>query len=394
MILVPMQRNKFLIGGIIAVLLITIPLTVFLLGQQQQTQTKATPATTLSLALSNPSQTVTVGQDFGVDININPGSNQVSYVKVTINFDETKLATSGAGFEPSASFPTTLEGPIFTSNSFTVGLSIGADYTKAVQTPGKVGKLTFRAKALTNGTQQLASFDTGQQKTLVLSIASSQDNYNENVLLPNPAPLSLAISAGPTGTPGPTAPTQAPTCSNLKIDRVASGNTPFSITFTADGSDPDGTIFRVSFDFGDGPSQDETAGGGIGTGTVSVPKSHTYNNPGTYEARATLYDNNQNASLPNTKCTKTITVTQGPTPTPGSISAITPIPTPPLSAQPTAIILTPTPLASNPTTIAQRPTTTPPGQPPPNSGPGDAILVAGGIGFVLSVIGALLFFGL
>lgn len=388
-----MQRNKLLLGIVITILLIAIPLTVYFLGKQQQTQTKATPNTSLSLILTNPSQTVTVGSDFGVDININPGSNQVSYVKVTINFDDTKLATSGAGFEPSASFPTTLEGPVFTSNTFTVGLSIGADYTKAVQTPGKVGKLTFRAKAPTTGTLQLASFDTQNQKTLVLSIASSQDNYNENVLQANPAPLSMAIVAGPTATPGPTSPVQLPVCNNLKVDRTPSGNVPFSITFTADGTSPNSTISKVAFDFGDGPIQEETNGSGIGTNTASVPKAHTFTNASTFTAKAIFYDANNNASLPSASCSKTITVTQGPTPTPGVISATTPTPTSTNSARPTIIVLTPTSIVG-PTTIVQRPTSSPPGPQPTPPGPGETIITVGAVGAILTTLGALIFLGL
>ena len=375
------MARKLLLGGIIFVLLLAIPFTVFLLQKQQETRSRAAPSTTLSLALSNPSQTVAVGQEFGVDININPGSNWVSYVKIILNYDKDKLSTAGAGLEPNTTaFPVVLESTTYGQNSVSFALSIGADPTKAIQTASKIGKITFKALASTGGsTQQLVTF--GDQ-TQVLSTNTSTDAFNENVISTKNA-LVMGITTGPTPTPGPTTAQQLPVCTGLNLDRTNSGSAPFSVAFAVNGTDPDGTISRVVVDFGDGPSQTITQGGEIGTKTVSVPVSHTYNNAGTFTAKATVIDNTNNTSAISADCTKVITVTQlATTPTPSSSS----------SGQ-TVVVLTPTPQATA-TPIAPTAVVIKPNPSVPPSGPGDTIVKVGGIGVALSVIGALLFIAL
>lgn len=398
MYILPRMRNKLFLWGVFFILLIAIPLTLYLVQKQQQTQSKASPATVLSLALSIPSQTPTVGQQFDVDLNINPGTNQVTYVKAVINYDATKIATAGAGFIASSLFPTTTEGPTYTAGTITIAVSISADFNSAVKTPGKVGTFTFQPNASTKGVStQVAWFD--QSNSLVYALTSKQnnDNFGDNVLS-SITPLKITIADAIVPTPGPTTPPQIPICDALKIDRIASGNTPFSITFTADGHDPDGTISKVSFDFGDGPTQDIATGQGIGTSRSSVPLSHTYNNAGVFVAKTTFIDNQQNASAPSSVCSQTITVAQSPTPTPSAGGrTTTPIPTPTLAPgqpSPTPIVLVVTP-TTTPTQIVRVVTPTPiPCSPGQACGPGGTILAVGGIGAALTVVGALLFFGL
>lgn len=118
------------------------------------------------------------------------------------------------------------------------------------------------------------------------------------------------------------------------------------------GSDTDGTIRKVSFNFGDS-IEDLTGGGGIGTSSVSAQMLHAYKTPGIYTAYAILTDNNNNLSTQQDSCTKTITI--------GG------------SSQP------------NPTIIVQPPL--------PPTGDGKIIFGLGTLGIVLTIIGgALLFF--
>jgi hypothetical protein len=188
--------------------------------------------------------------------------------------------------------------------------------------------------------------------TQVLSIGAN-DQASENVLS-NTSPATIEIGAGaavsgtpepiPTGSPTPsvevptTAPTAtgtpapttetpsatpsptgtggggggstgtAPVCNSLTLDRESSGNAPFSITFTANGADSDDTVSKATFNFGDGQVSDVTAGGGIGTNSVNVQISHTYDNAGTYQASALLTDATSNVS-DSGACQQTITVT-------------------------------------------------------------------------------------
>lgn len=363
--------KNLLILGFVVILLVTIPIVVFLLQQQQQTKSTAAPTTTLSFSPS--SATTTTGATVNFDVIVNPGQNQVSFVKLDITYDKTKLETSSTGTScadalcpATATFPSTLEGPTYNPGEILVSLSVGADPTKVVQTTTKVATITFKTIATTGDTPTQIKF--GNQ-TQVLSIATA-DQPSENVWISNPNPASLTITGiTPTATPGPTTANQLPVCTALNIDRTPSGTAPFSITFTVNGNDPDGTISKASFNFGDGPVQDVTQGGGIGTKTISAQIAHTYHNAGTFTVSATLTDGNGGVSSTGAACSQTITVTGGPTGTSGTTS-------------PTALP-TPTSVAVQTPTIPVKPSLSP--------GPEGLILGIGGAGVALTILGGLIF---
>lgn len=387
------QGKKLILVGIIVVLLAAIPLTVYFLGQTQETRSQAQKAT--RLYFSTPGQTTStaslqkaVGDSIPVDIVMDPGTNQVSFIKMSISYDPTKLSTEAGGIKQNeATFPSILEGPTYTEGNISITLSIGADPTKLVQTPSKIATLTLKALAVTDSTPTQVKFLDGE--TQVLSVATS-DDPSENVLS-NTTPIGIAIAAGANVTPvtsttpspsptiiaavptTPEKPNVNPTCATLTLDRAPSGPAPFSASFTATGSDTDGTISKVTFNFGDGPVQDITQSGGIGTKNVSTQVTHTYNNPGTYQASALLTDNR--GGISGNTCTQTITVTAKPASTGGgggggggtNPPAATTVPVDPNGGL--------------------KPTMAPPG-------PGDTILQVGVVGTILSIIGALTFFTL
>ena len=370
--------KKLLLFGFIAVLLVVIPLTVYLVQQQQKTRSGAAPSTTLGF---NPaSKTVAVNDVVNLDVMMNPGTNQVSFVKLIINYDATKLATSAAGAaicpqKPNdalcpnvVAFPSVLQGPIYGPGTISVTLSIGGSPQNIVQTATKIASLSFQALVPTDpGTTQIT---IDSQQGQVLSIAST-DQFNENVLSSvSPATITITgavASPTPTPTPSPTAeptasptpaPTatpnaQAPTCQSLTLSGAATGAAPYSLTFTATGTSSASTISKVTFNFGDSAVQDVPQSGG--PSSVSVQASHTYNSGGTFVASASLTDALGNVST-STTCTQTITVTATPTST--AIAQATPVP------------------------------------PLPPTGPDTKILAIGTIGTILSVLGILLFFAL
>lgn len=361
-------KNLFLIGFVV-VLLVGIPLTLYLLQQQSEVRSRAQKSTNIDF---NPTSSQTapiqkqVGDSIPLDIMIDPGQNLVSFVKLEIQYDPTILATASANtFVPNTdAFPGQMEGPIYAPGKIDLTLSVGPDPTKAIQQVTKAGTITFKAIANTpSGTPTLVTFSSNTQ---VLSIGST-DQFSENVLssanpativiggavispttglsqiptaLPSPT-ISQMPSTMPTETPLPTAtppevstipeetPTlapsgtstgaQPPVCSNLSVDRATTGNAPFSITFTANGNDPDGTISNVTFNFGDGQTSQVTSAGGIGTNSVNVQIAHTYNNAGSYQATAVLTDSNNLQSSPSASCQQDITVQNG-TPTGGVIA--------------------------------------------------------------------------
>ena len=381
--------KKLILFGLAAILLIAIPLTVYLVQKQQETKSQAAPATTLSFQPS--SATAAVGQDVTFDIMINPNTNFVSFVHLVISYDPTKLTKSGdglavntnsfPGFDPSKSPTPTFDS---TGGKITVDLAVGSNPSAFIQKNNtKVGTLTLKAIASTESTTTPISFGS---ETQVLT--GQGDQFNTNVLS-STTPASVTITeAGtltptptPTLTPSPTqtpqasptptptstltpAPTpttapggggpvnQSPNCTALSLDRAASGTAPYSITFTASGTDSDGTINKAAFSFGDGAVQDVTTGGGIGTSTVSAQISHTYNNAGAFQATATLTDNSGGVSSA-ANCTQAITVAA--------------------ASQPTPTVAAPTP------TMAP-------------SGPSDIIIGIGAFGIILSIIGGFLLF--
>lgn len=359
-----LNGKRLFLFGFIFIILVGVPITIYLLQQQQEARSRAEKSTNLTFtpdsSQANPIQKQ-INDMIPLDIMVNPGTNLVSYVKLSIQYDPDKLGVNEAdAFIPNTGvFPTVLEGPIYSSGKIEITLSVGPNPTDAVQNLAKAGTITF--KAIENTADGLPTLVTYGTVTQVLSIGSG-DQASENVLssttpatiaiggtsisptatgtpIPIPTgsltptpiststPIPTAINTPtPTSTPGPT-PTSAPTstpgptsivplnvipvCSSLAVDRATTGPAPFAITFTANGIDSDGTISKVNFNFGDGSvSGDISTSGGIGTNSVNVATSHEYQNAGTYTASAILTDNNGGISS-TSSCRQTIIVQSG-----------------------------------------------------------------------------------
>ena len=376
------SKKKLLLIGFLFVILLVIPLTVYLVGQQQNLRSKANPNTTLSFVPAD--QTASVGAQVNFDVWVAPGSNQVNFVKLVVKFDSTKLSATEESFvvNPSSNM-SILQGPVIgeAGDDLSVILSVESDPTKVIQTDTKIGTITFDVIGPSDTPTQVSFDDT---KIEIRSISgANQDAFDENVFL-NGVPASVTIQGEgaevtptpvtevtPSLTPVPTIATtptptstqsgsgatpsqsQAPVCESLVTDRSPDGIAPLSITFTVNGSDTDGTINKATFSFGDGTIEDETAGGGLGTDTVNVQKAHTYNNPGAFTASALLTDDSSGVS-DSTNCSVTVNVTNSD----GSIGTgdgATPL---------------------------------------PDTGPTETIVGTGILGGILFFIGALLFFAL
>lgn len=375
--------KKIFLLGFILVILIAIPFSVYIAQKRQNITSKAAPSTTLSFEPAS-SPTAKVGDTVSLNIVLNPGTNQVSFAKLTIKFDASKFtATSLAKNEDGVN---TLIYPIDPAKldipgTASISLSIGANPTKALATKATIAILQLKANAATTAPGSSVTFDTTSDHTQVLSIAIA-DGASENVLLPLSSAASATITvtgvATATSSPSPS-PTSSsgPTCSNLNVDRSTTGTAPYSLTFTVTGNDSNGTISKVSLNFGDGPIQDLTTGGGIGTSTVTNAQiSHIYNNAGTYTVYAILTDNSNNLSAQQGSCTKTITVNSGQAGggNTGSGSETS-------AGTPTPIIVTQAP-QPEPTTVVLPPT-----------GPGEKIIGVGAMGVIFTIIGgALLIF--
>ena len=364
--------------GFIIVILVAIPFTVYIAQKRQQTTTKAAASTTLSF--DPTSATVKVGDTVLLNIILDPGTgvsaNQVSFIKLSINYDASKFTTVAGSLTPnpdsSNELKVIINDPTYTSGKATISLSIGADPTKAIVTKTKIATLQLKATNTVAPVSPNVTFDPAPN-TQILSVGNS-DQTNENVLMSSTVPATVTVTDAvviPTSTPSPVptipvstvapAPTGTPpACVSMSVDRATTGTAPYSLTFTVAGND-NGTINKASFTFGDGSIQDITTGGGIGTNTVNTQISHTYSNSGIYTAYATLTDNNNNLSAQQANCTQTITVNSG---------SVVSVPT--VTAIPTQIIVRPTQVILPPT------------------GPGDNILNIGVIGAMFTIIGGAL----
>jgi hypothetical protein len=347
-------KKVFLIGFVV-VLLVGIPVTVYLLQKQQEVRSRAEKSTNITFS-PNSSQSAPIQKQVGdtipLDITVDPGQNLASFIKLEIQYDPSILATASANaFQVNTvAFPGQGEGPIYSPGKIEVTFSVGSDPTKAIQQVTKAATVTFKAIANTPaGTPTLVTFGSNTQ---VLSVGSS-DQFSENVLssatpativiggavtpslsatpsaalsdtpIPTDTPAAT-VTLAPTDTPVPTSPLttstptpvasgsatpgQPPVCNSLAVDRATTGSAPFAITFTANGATSDGTIGKVTFNFGDGQQSDVTTSGGIGTNAVNVQISHTYNNEGSFTASAILTGSNNQQSVPSAACQQTITV--------------------------------------------------------------------------------------
>lgn len=214
--------KKIFLLGFLAIILVTIPFSVYIAQQRQRTITKAAASTTLSF--DPASSTVEVDKTLTLGIILDPGkgttANLVSFVKLSISYDSSKFATVTASLTPNPSSPNTLttilEDPVYALGKATISLSIGADPTKVLTARTKIAILKLKALSITDANNPSSITFDSDPNTQVLSIASS-DQTNENVLLSttqpanviinpassSPSPAGVSVSATSTPTPTP-----------------------------------------------------------------------------------------------------------------------------------------------------------------------------------------------
>ena len=310
--------NKFFILGNLFLILLAIPITLFFIGKQQETRSRAAASTVLYFNPSAPN-TTTACTNFTADVMVDPGQNVVSIVDMYLTYDASKISITG--ITPSSEFSTIVREASLSSGAANISVSVGNDTAKAVRTVTKVATITFKPISATTGTTPV-TFDSTKTRAFSLS---SADQPTENVLQTT-TPANVTVKQDttcPNGATGGAASTnKAPVCSSLVLDRSATGAVPYSVTFTVAGNDTDGTITKAAFSFGNGKTGEVTTGSGIGTNTINAPISHTFQNAGTFTVTATLTDN-QNATSTATTCTATVTVTAGSTTTGGTTTTTT-----------------------------------------------------------------------
>ncbi len=113
--------NKWFILGNILLLLAVIPVTLFVVKQQQNVKSKAAPSTTLSLEPASV-PTVDVGQTFELQLMVDPGANVVSIVNATITYPAARLELVTVSPNTTV-FPVTLKNDTATAGTIVISLT-------------------------------------------------------------------------------------------------------------------------------------------------------------------------------------------------------------------------------------------------------------------------------
>lgn len=333
--------------------------------QQRDTRTQATRNTTMSFT---PSKTeAEIGDDVSFDINLTPGNNQVNFVKLVVKFDPTKLKATDASFlvNPNSNL-SVLQGPIVGTNTISVALTIGNDATKVIQTNTKIGTLTFNVIDGPAENSQI-SFDTTTQ---VRSInAGNNDAFTENVFLfGSPASITITDAAEISPSPEDEDSNKLPVCNSLVASGPLTGEAPYDLSFTANGSDSDGTLTNFKFTFEPNESINIASSAADATSiSVVTTEPHTYEAAGTYTTSVVLTDD-QGGTSSSVACTNTVVITD-------ADASGSP------SSEDTDI--------SNNTDVTEETVS-----PMPAAGPTEKVVGVGVLGGILLVIGTLLFFAL
>ena len=372
-------------------IMVAIPVTVFLVQQQLNTRSEATPSSTLAF-LPN-TKTVSAGENVSLDIVLAPGTNSVSFIKLAIKFDPTKLSIDETGFSVNTGSKLIIqEGPVIGTDTITVSLITGSDPTRVITENTTIGTITFYAEN-PSALPTKITFDN----TVLITSTAGGDTSDENVFLNgNEAAITiLDVDGNPVTDPTTEDPDTSispeptssdtqeqiedtsgiPTCSGPGINSPTTGVAPYTITFTASGTDIDGTIESATLDYGDGNTYSATESAGIGTGNVDINQEYTYESIGVFTANVIFTDDEGNKNdTTNCKISLTITDFEGNTGT----------------AEETANVTTTTGQTTTYATATPEPTVSP----LPPTGPAETIVGIGALGGILVIIGTLIFLAL
>lgn len=208
------QKHILVILLFLALLLIVIPLTLMVIQRSQENRSRAVASTTLSFSpLSSATTPITknVNDPLALTVQVNPGQNLVSVVKLEVDYDPTKLttdtSTATSCFTVTSTVLNILEGPICsTPGKVQIVLGI-ADPTKAIATATNIGTVNFSSVGNTAGAPTQITFGS---ITSVYSIAAS-DQPSENVLSStSPAYVTAGSATTPTTIPPTNTPTNTP----------------------------------------------------------------------------------------------------------------------------------------------------------------------------------------
>lgn len=213
--------KRLILIVIVFLLLLGIPATVYLVGQQQELRKKAAPATTLSLVPATA--TKKVGDIFALDITIDTGENRVVAAEIHLIFDPEKLEAQT--ITNSTLFPNILTSGVVDHG--TASITVGAsDVNNPINGKGTVAVVRLKALAQTDAPVSVRfaqnTYVGGLQERLNVLVGTTPGTISitRDLALANSTPSPTpTIRLTPTSTPGITpattpTPSLTPTATN------------------------------------------------------------------------------------------------------------------------------------------------------------------------------------
>jgi hypothetical protein len=328
---------------IVVFLIVAIPVTFFVLKQQQELRQKAAPATTMYLT---PAQkTAQVGETFTLDININTGENSIVAASIHLTFDPAKLKAQS--IVNSSQFPNILSSAD-TSQAGKVSIAVGSpSISQPFRGVGTMATVRFSVLqpsdtpvVINFGPESFAG-SIGEGSTNAL-IGTTPANIiiSSSGSTPTPTPTTSVGSTTPTPTstpqnPNPTttpttrlSPTPTMISGQLSLTSHANGSSITQDPPTLSGTAPAGSTVTITFHPGSitGAVIANSSGNwsftpsktvGIGTYTITIASTNSVTGA-TQTITSTL-------TITSTSSTTTPTPTRVSTPTP-TVSSETEIP--------------------------------------------------------------------
>lgn len=360
-------KKRLLVFGIVALFLIALPVTIYLVRQQQTIQQQAEDVKKVSLTPSNVN--VEPDRKGELTLSINPQGTNVRRVNLVINYPQEKLEITNEDFQKDPSLKLERRERTFTNGQIILEFG-SANPGDWIQSEATIGKLSFRAKE-SAGTTAVIGFDSASE------VLDENSNKIEGYVFDN-----AQVTIGQISCPG----VGVAECS---WDPVANVTT-YQVKITEEGVDEpifegevNGTSKTFESEAGKTYTCEVNAVNECGVGdkdsdtvNCSVPSSTPTHTP---------------TATPTTTATPTLTPTKSPTPTPTTTVTNTPTPTTVITSTPTPTLppdTTPTP--TDVITFVPTQTTTPVPTLPATGGNTTTIgaIVAG----ALILIGGLLLF--
>lgn len=178
-------KKRLLIIGIIVLLAVALPITVYLVQQQQNLRQGAVNQKHLDLTVEE-SKNYSKGDTVKVDLFINPSGVNAKEIKTTVNYDSSILNITNSGFTPNPQF--SLENQTVNFNDGNINLDFKtSNSNNYVSNQILIGTLTFTVvENPDTGTTQV-SFGPGTQ------IIDEQGNVQTDYVF-NPANITIGAA--------------------------------------------------------------------------------------------------------------------------------------------------------------------------------------------------------